>query len=220
MLEAIAKGSERLRGEVVLLEGSPGPAFCAGFDLTALDPSTASTGDSAEAALMEATAAMAAADGTFIALIHGHAVGAGVELACACDLRVGTPQTTMRVPASRLGVVYHPRGVARMRRVLGESAVRRMLLLDERLEAEALERAGAIDRMAADADALRELGLELARDLVALDARAVRAHRDALRQDPDPVASSAEARAAWRRRYDALRAEAYAAIADRAGRDS
>ena len=219
MLEAIARGSEQLRGEVVLLEGSPGPAFCAGFDLTALDPSSARAGVSPEAALMEATAAMAAADGTFIALLHGHAVGAGVELACACDLRVGTPQTTMRVPASRLGVVYHPRGVARMRRVLGESAVRRMLLLDETLDAPTLERAGALDRVAADADGLRALGLQLAGDLVALDARALQAHRAALRQDPDPVASSPEERTAWERSYDALRAEAYAAIADRAGQD-
>ena len=88
----------------------------------------------------------------------------------------------MRVPASRLGVVYHPRGVARMRRVLG----------NPRSDACCSMRPWTPPRSSAPGPSTvwprTRTGCAslafAAGDLVALDARALQAHRGALRQDP------------------------------------
>ena len=63
-----------------------------------------------------------------VALVHGAAFGAGCELACACDFRVGTPDTVLCMPPARLGVVYAPDGVWRVARLAGVQRARWMFL--------------------------------------------------------------------------------------------
>ncbi|MGB1700028.1 MAG: enoyl-CoA hydratase/isomerase family protein [Nannocystaceae bacterium] len=215
MLTELVARCEDLRGEVVVLRGAGQEAFSAGYDLTALDPQTLDTeGDAPEAALIAATDAMMNADATFIAALNGYAIGAGVELACACDMRAGVPHTSFRVPATRLGVVYHPRGVARIRQVVGESLARRMFLLDETIDATALSTAGALDLTVAP-DVLEESCERWANTLRALPHTALRAHRELLRrpayQGPRPPSSDHPDPESDE--YEARRGEAYAALA-------
>ena len=63
-----------------------------------------------------------------VAVVHGAAFGAGCELACACDFRVGTPDTVLCMPPVRLGVVYAPDGVWRVARLAGVQRARWMFL--------------------------------------------------------------------------------------------
>lgn len=214
LAEIIARCAD-LRGEVVVLTGAGAEAFCAGFDLTALDPATLDASDTApEAALIAATEAILHANATFIAAINGYAIGAGVELACACDLRVAVPHASFRVPATRLGVVYHPRGVARIRQVTGESIGRRMLLLDETVDATTLRAAGALDRVV-DAGELSGACEEWAKTIRGFPQTALRAHRELLRRPAHegPRAQNAEGDDERSRRYEQRRNDAYATIA-------
>ena len=217
MLAEITERCATLDGDVVVLTGAGSEAFCAGFDLTALLPSLPGASEGApEAALIAATHAMATADATFIAALNGYAIGAGVELACSCDLRVGAPHTSFRVPATRLGVVYHPRGVARIRQITGESISRRMFLLDETVDARDLELAGALDRLV-EATALEHTCEAWADTLRELAPLPLRAHRELFRHPPDrgPRASNAGASDPVSLRYAARRDDAYAQIAQR-----
>lgn len=215
MLAALVARCEALRGEVVVITGAGDEAFCAGFDLTALDPATLGANNEApEGTLIAATNAIMTADATFIAALNGYAIGAGVELACACDLRVGAPHASFRVPATRLGVVYHPGGVARIRQVTGESVARRMFLLDETIDARTLRSAGAID-LVVDTQALERTCEEWSQTIGSFAPTALRSHRDLLRR-PAHQGPRAPNAADDRDRdliYEQRRNEAYAEIA-------
>jgi len=154
-LRWIAERCPTLTNEIVVLRGQGERAFCAGFDLQALaEPSP--RGTMPDASLIAATTAMLEADATFIAVLDGYAIGAGVELACACDLRMARRGIFFAVPAAELGVVYHARGLASIRAAFGPAATRRLLLLGERLDADEAWECGALIRLVDDSAALED----------------------------------------------------------------
>lgn len=184
-LRWIAARGPTLAGEIVVLRGAGGRAFCAGFDLTALAeaiPPTEPGGPSLlpDDTLIAATAAMRRADATFVAALDGYAIGAGVELACACDLRVARRGVFFAVPAAELGVVYHAAGLQSMTAVLGPAGVRRLLLLGERLDAEEAWSAGALVRLS-DADGFDAALADVLERLRRGAPLSIRGNRDLLR---------------------------------------
>ncbi len=182
MLLWIRERSQCLKGQVVLLTGAGDRVFSAGFDLKALPRlAAADPGKPPDQPLLDASAAMTAADATFIALLQGVVIGAGVELACACDLRLARPGVTFQVPASKLGVVYHAAGLIRFHAVFGPALARRLLLVGDTLSAEEAHAAGALAGLI-EADELRNAGVDLARRLLAGAAHSLRAHRDFFRE--------------------------------------
>ena len=186
MLAWLQRRAAALSGEVVLLTGEGEPSFCAGFDLDALpeDPVPKNMSEAPDAALIAATAALRRADATLIAVLHGPIFGAGVELACCCDLRIARDDTRFTVPAARLGVVYHPAGVDLLHRCLGLALTQRLLLLGDTI----------------DAAELADAAQAVAERLLAGSPASIRAHRDRLRGlDPDGEPD----------RYEAARLAAY-----------
>jgi len=201
MLAWLAQRARALRGEVVLLTGDGEPSFCAGFDLDALPdaPVPEDMSDAPDAALIAATAALRRADATLVAVLHGPVFGAGVELACSCDLRLARDDTRFTVPAARLGVVYHPAGVDLLRHSLGLALTQRLLLLGDTLDAAELLRAGGVHELH-PAAGLADAAEQVARRLLAGAPASVRAHRDRLRAAPpgaDDGAYEAARRAAY-----------------------
>ena len=229
MLAWLGRRADELRGEVVVLDGAGEPSFCAGFDLDALPagpalrdmprapaqavpedmscaPSQAVPEDMSESAapdapLFAATAALRRADATFIAVLHGPVFGAGVELACSCDLRLARDDTRFTIPAARLGVVYHPAGVDLLQRVLGLVVTQRLLLLGDTVGADDLLRAGGVHGVH-PGDELAGAVRGLAGRLLAGAPASLRAHRDRLRAliagaTPDPAAHEAARRDAY-----------------------
>ena len=166
MLAWLRRRAGELRGEVVLLCGEGDASFCAGFDLDAL-PKEHVLPDMAEvpdAPLFTATAALRRADATTIAVLHGPVFGAGVELACSCDLRLARADTRFVIPAARLGVVYHPEGLALLHRSFGAALCQRLLLLGQPVLADEALRAGGLHGVYA-ADELDDAALTLAGQL-------------------------------------------------------
>ncbi|MBK6917887.1 MAG: GatB/YqeY domain-containing protein [Deltaproteobacteria bacterium] len=199
----ICERASTLRGEVVLLRAQGHEVFCSGFDLEALAASAHAHATAfPDAPLGAAIAAMREADATFVAELDGHAVGAGVELACACDFRIARRGMTFEIPAARLGVVYRAEGLALLEHVFGATSTRQMVLLGARIDADAALRHGAVDRVVA-ADELADAVGELVAALTRSDPDALRGNRDRLRQHagtsvvPD-------------RRHDERRANAFA----------
>lgn len=206
MLAWIARRAGELAGEVVLLCGEGDRVFSAGFDLRALprlaaaDPTTPP-----DQPLIDAVAALQRADATFIAVLGGLVIGAAVELACACDLRLARRGITFQVPASKLGVVYHADGLVRFHAVFGPALARRLLLTGDAITAEEALAAGALAGLV-DAEALRDAAESLGRRLLAGAPASLRAHRDFFR-DLERRHLPAELLAEHRARRD----EAYAA---------
>lgn len=189
---------------VVVLGAGGDRGFCSGFDLRALHDSPDAAAGTPDRALMEMTQAMAGANAVFIAALFGHVIGAGVELACACDLRFGREDTSFRVPAARLGVVYHARGLARIHGAVGPNGARRLLLAGEALGAEALAQAGTLEIRAEP----RDEALALAQAIARAPLDSIVANRRALAELDAQAALSPT----FVERHERARAQAYAAM--------
>ena len=108
-----------------------------------------------------------------IAALNGGVYGGGVELALACDFRIGVIGMKAFAPPARLGIHYEPAGIARAIDRLGTQMARRMFLLAERFDAEALLQKGFLDELVA-AEELEARAGSMAHDLAALAPLAVR----------------------------------------------
>jgi enoyl-CoA hydratase/carnithine racemase len=179
MLRWIAQRCATLAGEIVVLHGDA-EGFCSGFDLGALAASEHENEATPDASLIEATEAMHRADATFVASVHGHAIGAGVELACTCDFRIASTSASFHVPAGRLCVVYHAGGLMQMHAVFGTMLTRRLVLAGQPVGAEQAERAGALHACVAP-DRLDDAVEQLCTALHQQAAPSVRGNRALLR---------------------------------------
>ncbi|MDQ3470287.1 MAG: enoyl-CoA hydratase-related protein [Actinomycetota bacterium] len=152
------------------------PAFCAGADLTGVE-----AGEFARALGVVLRGFTTLAIPT-IAAIDGAALGAGAQLAVACDLRVATPLSRFGVPAAKLGLVVDHWTVRRFGQEFCWPIARAMLLAAETYDGEALHRAGAVHRLGTLANAV-----EWARQLAVLAPLTIAGHKLALeRLAPEP----------------------------------
>lgn len=128
----------------LVISGAEG-AFSAGADFGEL------TGTSADISYDDDVAAVGEAlvrcPRVVVAAVEGPCIGAAVDLALACDVRIAGRGSYLQVPAVRLGLLYNPEAIARWSARLPQDVLRRMLLLGERFDdAEAL-RVGLVSQV-------------------------------------------------------------------------
>lgn len=108
-----------------------------------------------------------------IAALNGGVYGGGVEIALACDFRIGVTGMKAFAPPARLGIHYEASGIARAVQRLGAQTARRIFLLAESFEAEALLSMGFLDHLV-PLDALEARVADQTRTLESLAPLAVR----------------------------------------------
>ncbi|MDP2953004.1 MAG: enoyl-CoA hydratase-related protein [Chloroflexota bacterium] len=86
-------------------------------------------------------------DKPLLAAIHGYALGAGCELALACDLRLASPDARFGLPEVRLGMIPAAGGSHTMPRLLGPGRAAQLILTGEMISAEEALRIGLIHRV-------------------------------------------------------------------------
>lgn len=125
---------------VAVLRGAGGKAFVAGTDIEQFRAFTsAEDGIAYEKQVDAYVAALEALPIPTIAVVEGWAVGGGMALANACDIRIATPGARFGVPIARtLGNCLSAANLQRLAATLGASLVKRMLLLAETPTAEQL----------------------------------------------------------------------------------
>lgn len=89
-----------------------------------------------------------------IAALNGHALGGGLELAGAADIRIAQPGIRIGLPETGLGMVPGWSGTQRLVRRFGAQAVRRMVLGGEIFPAETALALGVVDQVAGEGGAL------------------------------------------------------------------
>lgn len=151
-----------------------GRSFCAGAALG--DVAGADWSDNPLTALCDALEEFPAPT---VAALNGGAYGGGVELALACDFRVGVAGMRAFAPPARLGIHYDPAGIRRAIDRLGSQAARRMFLLAESFDAEALRAIGFLDHLVAPED-LAPRADEVAATAAAMAPLAVRGMKRAI----------------------------------------
>jgi|GEM_PF-1036338 len=96
-----------------------------------------------------------------LAVLPGHTIGGGLELALSCDLRVAQAAIKLGMPPARLGLVYSHTGLRRFIDAIGAARTRELFLLGSYIDASTALAWGLVNRVA-DAAELDTLALELA----------------------------------------------------------
>jgi enoyl-CoA hydratase/carnithine racemase len=107
MLDGLASELEALGGDEsvrVVVLGGAGRSFCAGADVDELARLNASTAGAFVGRIHRACAALRRLPVPAVARLHGAVIGAGLELAAACDLRIAAEGTRFAMPEVRLGI--------------------------------------------------------------------------------------------------------------------
>ena len=197
--EAVARAAR-----VLVLTGAGGH-FSAGADLKALEDERFAV------TLRGVLDGLAAAPLCTIAAVEGAALGAGTQLAIACDLRVATPTARFGVPAARLGLMVDAPTVQRLAALVGGSVARSVLLAAEELDGDAAHRVGLVSRLGNLGAALAWAG-----EIAALAPLTVAGHKLALERSTPRLPPDAEVQAAFARAWaSADLAEGRAAFAER-----
>lgn len=132
---------------LLTLEGAGDAAFSAGFDIKVL--AAAGPGERPSEKVFEAATALAACPVPTLAVVRGFCLGAGFDLATACDFRIGTPTARFGVPAVRIATVYEPRSVDRIRRLLGPTVTKELFVLGRELDADRAVALGLLQEVVA-----------------------------------------------------------------------
>ena len=132
---------------VVILSGE-GKAFCAGGDIEAwADESPEAFGRHWLRDGHAAFDALARLRQPVIAVLDGHALGGGLELAACADIRVAEEQIKVGQPETGLGIIPGWSGTQRAVRRFGAQVVRRMVLAGDVFTAEEARAHGIVDRV-------------------------------------------------------------------------
>ena len=123
----------------VVIRGSGDRAFCSGYDIDSI--SDEETAIEKGHPLTETMRAVKSYPLPVIAMINGHAFGAGLELAVACDIRVCVADAKLAIPPVKLGVTYHYGGIKQFLSLVGPGFTRELFLTGNSVSAErALEK--------------------------------------------------------------------------------
>lgn len=166
------KANPKLRAVVITGAGS---AFCSGADLvTRFD---GEGGDTFRPSFEKMLDAIVAYPAPVIAAVNGPAMGAGMQLAVACDIRVAALGARLAIPGGKLGIHLSARNIWRLSLLVGHAVARDFLLAGRTVNAEEALRLNLVNRLSDDALAD---ALEIAGEIAAFAPLTVQGHKRSL----------------------------------------
>jgi enoyl-CoA hydratase/carnithine racemase len=165
----------------VVVTGHGEKFFSAGADLKIF-----ADGDKVQARLMAqrfgaAFEALQEARPVVIAAINGYAMGGGLECALACDLRIAEEHAQMALPEPSVGLLPAGCGTQTLPWLVGEGWAKRMILTNERVNAQTALRIGLVEEVVARGMSL-SAAMEMAQRVCTLSPRAVAFSKNLIHQ--------------------------------------
>ncbi|WP_135552709.1 enoyl-CoA hydratase/isomerase family protein [Paenibacillus cymbidii] len=143
---------------VTVITGEGGKAFAAGADIGEfMDLADEQAGREYARHGQEIFAMIASLTKPVIAAINGYALGGGLELALACDIRCASERATFGFPEATLGILPGFGGIERAARLIGRSASLQLMLTGMPIDAAEALRLGLVDRVVAHDGLMREV---------------------------------------------------------------
>jgi len=166
-------------------------AFCAGADLAEMrarlvSPAGIESMVEIAAGMQRLFARIEALPQVTLAEIGGAALGGGLELALACDLRIAASEAKLGLPEVRLGLVPGAGGTQRLTRLAGRAAALRVILTGEALDGAAAQAVGLV-QWALPRSALAARAAEIAERTAALPREALAACKRCVGAAEDPA---------------------------------
>lgn len=191
MAAAIESAGQQAR--VILLTGAGG-YFCAGGDLEELDRwshlEVDEIGDTLYDSFQSMIRAIRSTPAVVIAAVDGPAVGAGMDLALACDLRVATEGARLGQVWVRLGVIPGTGGAGLMQLLAGPTKAAELLLTGKVIPAVEALAAGLVNRVVPAGDLMNE-ARALAEEILRNPPEGVVANKQAMVAATEPVVNAA-----------------------------
>jgi enoyl-CoA hydratase/carnithine racemase len=172
LTELIGDLNGNLEVYAAVITGQGDKFFSAGADLK-----TFADGDKVQARLMAqrfgtAFEALQESRPVVIAAINGYAMGGGLECALSCDIRITEEHAQMALPEPSVGLLPAGCGTQTLPWLVGEGWAKRMILTNERVNAETALRIGLVEELVPRGQS-RQKALELAQRVSTLSPRAV-----------------------------------------------
>lgn len=185
--EAVDQGAR-----CIVVTGAGEKAFVAGADIAAMKPmgpKEARRFSKRGHALLDTIEGLSV---PVVAAVNGFALGGGLELALACDIRIASENAVFGVPEVTLGVIPGFGGTQRLTRVLGLGQGLELILTGRKIDAEEAEDLGLVTRVVPQGQAL-ESALETAQTIAGNGPIAVQLAKQAARSGYDASLATADA---------------------------
>ncbi|HZU60000.1 MAG TPA: enoyl-CoA hydratase-related protein, partial [Solirubrobacteraceae bacterium] len=189
ILDAIASVLPTLEARCVVITGEA-EIFSAGYDLGNLEGEMLAE----EADRLVAHPFTAALDAIeaypypTVAALNGHAIGGGLELALACDLRMAAEEVSVGMPPAKLGLVYSHTGIRKFIDAIGAARTRELFLVGRRVDAHTAHAWGLVNYVVSR-EQLEEESLRLAEEIAANAPIAQRGNKRVIRAVVEAEAS-------------------------------
>lgn len=176
---------------VIVLSGD-GPSFCAGADVRELAALTPETAETFIRGLHAAIASVMACPVPVIAAIRGACVGAGLELAAGCDLRIASDDAHFSMPEVKVGIPSVIEA-ALLPGLIGRGRAARLVLTGETVDAPTARDWGLVEELVKPEELMFRAGA-LAAEIAEADPAAIRAQKRLIRAWDDlPLDAAVEA---------------------------
>ena len=162
ILDAFATTLPELDARCVIITGQA-DIFSAGYDLGGLaeDMLPEEADQLVAHPFAAALEAVEAYPFPTLAVLNGHAIGGGLELALSCDLRLAATTIKLGMPPAKLGLIYSHTGIAKFIETVGAARTRELFLVGRRIDAPTAVQWGLVNA-ASEPDALTDEALALA----------------------------------------------------------
>jgi enoyl-CoA hydratase len=164
---------------VIVVTGAGGRAFSAGADIREFVEAQAPTRFRETRRRLDFRSAMDRCPQPILAAIGGYALGGGLELALACDLRIASEDAQLGLTEVNLAIIPGGGGTQRLPRLVGRGKALEMILTGARVSAAEALRIGLVERVVPAGQALAA-AMELARTLAARAPVALRYAKEAV----------------------------------------
>ena len=195
LLDALSASLGALAGDTslrVVVLGGRGKVFCAGADVSELAALDEKSAPGFVAKVHEVCRALRALPVPVVAKLQGVVIGAGLEIAAACDLRIAAEGTKFAMPEVKLGIPSVVEA-ALLPRLMGSGRAAWLVLTGEAIDAARARDWGLVEEVCA-AGELDQTLERVVQSLLAADAGALRLQKELLQLwEEMPLAASIEA---------------------------
>ena len=182
--DAVARFEANVNLRVAVITGT-GKAFCAGADVEETLPYMKEHGTNPSAEGLPPTIMRGqTAIKPLIAAINGLALGGGLELALACDIRIAAASAKLGLPEVGLGLIPGWGGTQRLPRLIGCGRAAEMILTGRAITADEAERIGLVNKVVPDGE-LMAAALDIARTIAEKSPDAIRFAKEAMQKGLD-----------------------------------
>ena len=171
LTEAVAEAEKEKMIRIVVITGA-GKAFVAGADIGYMQDLTPSEAQDFAAKTCELYRRIEKSRKIYIAAINGFALGGGLELALACDIRIASQKAKMGLPEVGLGIIPGGGGTQRLPRLIGEGKAMELIVTGERITAMQAEKLGLVNQVT-EAEMLESAVMEMAEKIMKMGPKAV-----------------------------------------------